>query len=63
MKEKGLCDRLALPPHDTSIFEIPTETELKEIEANILYMEKELVRYAFVQTALLRSASLCYAIG
>ena len=44
-KEGALCKRLALPPHDTSIGEkVPTTTQVKEIEANIHYMENELVR-------------------
>ena len=42
-REEALCKRLELPPHDTSIGEIPTATQVKEIEANIDYMEKELV--------------------
>ena len=42
-REEALCKRLELPPHDTSIGEIPTATQVKEIEANIEYMEKELV--------------------
>ena len=42
-KEDVLCKRLALPPHDTSIGEIPTPNQVKEIEANINYMESELV--------------------
>jgi hypothetical protein len=42
-QEEALCKRLALPPHDMSIGEVPTATQVKEIEANINYMEKELV--------------------
>lgn len=42
-KEEGLCKRLNLPPHDTSIGEVPTTVQVKEIEANIDYMERELV--------------------
>jgi hypothetical protein len=43
-KEGALCKRLALPPHDTSIGEtVPTTAQVKEIEANIEYMENELV--------------------
>ncbi|XP_028403119.1 protein regulator of cytokinesis 1-like [Dendronephthya gigantea] len=43
-KEDVLCKRLALPPHDTSIGEIPTSKEVKEIEANIKYMETQLAQ-------------------
>ena len=44
-KEGALCKRLALPPHDTSIGEkVPTATQVKEIEANIHYMENELAK-------------------
>ncbi len=48
-KEETLCKRLALPPHDTSIGEIPTATQVKEIEANINYMENELVCVIYQQ--------------
>ncbi|CAB3987506.1 Hypothetical predicted protein, partial [Paramuricea clavata] len=43
-QEEALCKRLALPPHDMSIGELPTATQVKEIEANINYMEKELAQ-------------------
>lgn len=39
-----LCKRLALPPHDAGIKEVPTKQQLNEIEENIKYMEDQMVR-------------------
>ncbi|XP_028416541.1 protein regulator of cytokinesis 1-like isoform X1 [Dendronephthya gigantea] len=42
--EEMLCKRLALPPHDAGIKEVPTKQQLNEIEENIKYMENQMTQ-------------------
>ncbi|XP_046853239.1 protein regulator of cytokinesis 1-like isoform X2 [Xenia sp. Carnegie-2017] len=42
--EKMLCSRLALPPHDAGVKDVPTLKQLNEIEENIKYMQNQVIK-------------------
>lgn len=42
-KEKELCDRLCLPAHNIGEKEVPTKEDLRELEANLEYLQNEMV--------------------
>lgn len=42
-KETKLCERLCLPAHDLGQVNVPTKEQLKELEANVQYLQKEQV--------------------
>lgn len=45
-KETKLCERLCLPAHDLGEVNVPTKEQLKELEANVQYLQKEQVNKA-----------------
>lgn len=42
-KESKLCERLCLPAHNLGEVNVPTKEQLKELEANVDYLQKEQV--------------------
>ena len=42
-KEKEFCDRLCLPAHNIGDKEVPTKKDLEELEANLEYLQTEMV--------------------
>ena len=42
-KESKFCERLNLPPHNLGDVTVPSKEQLKELEANIEYLKKEMV--------------------
>ena len=42
-KEAKLCERLCLPAHNLGEVNVPNKEQLKELEANVQYLQKEQV--------------------
>ena len=42
-KESKFCERLCLPAHNLGEVNVPTNEQLKELEANVEYLQKEQV--------------------
>ncbi len=42
-QETKLCERLCLPAHNLGEVNVPTKEQLKELEANVEYLQKEQV--------------------
>ena len=42
-KETKLCERLCLPAHNLGEVNVPNKEQLKELESNIEYLQKEQV--------------------
>ena len=42
-KESKLCEQLCLPAHNLGEVNVPTKEQLKELEANVDYLQKEQV--------------------
>ena len=42
--ETKLCERLCLPAHNLGDINVPNKEQLKELEANVQYLQKEQVR-------------------
>ena len=45
-KETKLCERLCVPGHNLGEVNVPNKEQLKELEANVQYLQKELVSKA-----------------
>lgn len=43
-KETKLCERLSVPGHNLGEVNVPNKEQLKELEANVQYLQKELVK-------------------
>lgn len=43
-KETKLCERLCVPAHNLGDDNVPNKEQLKELEANVQYLQKEQVR-------------------
>lgn len=43
-KESKFCEQLCLPAHNLGEVNVPTEKQLKELEANVQYLQKEQVK-------------------
>ena len=41
--ESNFCERLSLPAHNLGEVTVPTKEQLKELEANVQYLQKEQV--------------------
>ena len=41
--ESNICERLSLPTHNLGEVNVPTKEQLKELEANVQYLQKEQV--------------------
>lgn len=45
-RESEFCDRMCLSPHNLGDVNVPTMEQLKELEANVQFLHKELVSVA-----------------